>query len=471
MTKSISFKIFLPVVIIVTIAIAVFGFKGIKDIDNELKNKSDYTLSLLASVSQEYILTREFSSLDSISEELAKDPDIVLITFYDTKGQEISKYQTKVLAKDMIPASSEIRDEENLIGSIKIGISLQKKKDMLLSTGITLGIMLIGIVVGILAAMNKVVVRPLKKLQGGAQKLSEGELGYQIEAKGKGEIAQTIGIFNKMSSRLNILTEENISMERLEKEFEMAALVQSSLLPLTFPSISGYDIFATCQMAQEAGGDLYDVIQISKNQYVLVIGDVSGKGMPAALYMSSAINMIRTEVTCLKGDETGNGNSANLSPGHLIKILNKLLKNVMSKGTFITIFMGILNNLEHTFTYSVAGHDPCVVYNPVRKDYTTIRTEGQACGVIGPSLFDRRVEEKTISIHQGDYFIFNTDGITEAKNARREQYMGRYEASIRALKGDGSAEQVVSHLLDGISDFVQEASQYDDMTLLCFKRL
>ncbi|MCK4796892.1 MAG: SpoIIE family protein phosphatase, partial [Spirochaetes bacterium] len=94
-----------------------------------------------------------------------------------------------------------------------------------------------------------------------------------------------------------------------------------------------------------------------------------------------------------------------------------------------------------------------------------------ACGIIPPRLFDNRVEQKSIPINSGDYFIFNTDGITESKNDQSKEYMERYFESICSLTGDESAKVVISHLLEDVNNYVKKMPQHDDMTLLCFKKL
>jgi predicted ATPase/serine phosphatase RsbU (regulator of sigma subunit) len=282
-----------------------------------------------------------------------------------------------------------------------------------------------------------------------------------------------IQVLNVLSSQVAVsienamLVQSMTQMERLKKEMEMAASIQLGMLPKELPKIEGYDLAALCEMAKEAGGDLYDVLEVSDGKYLIVIGDVSGKGMPAALYMSAALNVLRTEIACfaLEAGRT-------ISPATMLKIVNKMMKSAMKRGSFITLFVAILDTKAHTFTYTSGGHDPCVVWNPTTKRKELINTKGKACGPIAPKLYDPTVVEQEINIQAGDYLFFNTDGITEAKDSAAKEYTDtRYHNDIEDITDSETPQIALETLFKRVKLFAGEAPQYDDMTMLCIRRL
>jgi predicted ATPase/serine phosphatase RsbU (regulator of sigma subunit) len=265
----------------------------------------------------------------------------------------------------------------------------------------------------------------------------------------------------------NVFLYENLKeKELLEKELKIASSIQKSMLPVNLPKIKGYDIYAECIMAKEAGGDFYDIIKIDDSKYLITIGDISGKGMSAALYMSSTLNIIRTLVEIFKNKKM----SDNLNSIYISKQVNKLLIDIMQRGKFATIIIGILDIKSNIFKFTSNGHEPFVIYNPVNKNFSMHNTKGQACGIIQPEIFDKSIEEKEIKIRNGDYILFNTDGVTEAKNINNIEYMERYYDSIKTLKDNKDAKQSLKYLIKKANDFSKNTPQYDDITMICIKK-
>jgi histidine kinase len=276
-------------------------------------------------------------------------------------------------------------------------------------------------------------------------------------------------LLNMLSSQIAIsienalLFEKTTKMERIKKEMEMAAAIQKIMLPAILPVINDYDVSARYQMAREAGGDFYDVRKINNENYLLVTGDVSGKGMPAALYMSAVINILRTEVECLNFD------LHKIEPANLLKITNRLIKSTMQKGNFVTLFIGILNTGEHTLSYSTAGHEAAILWNPETKRYKTLKTYGQPCGLIAEE--DYEIEQDFINLDKGDFILINTDGITEAKNDQAKEFsFNSYNEVILSLKENDSTSDAVKMILEKVKLFTGDIPQYDDISILCIKR-
>ncbi|MFY7998282.1 MAG: SpoIIE family protein phosphatase [Candidatus Kapaibacteriota bacterium] len=282
-----------------------------------------------------------------------------------------------------------------------------------------------------------------------------------------------VQILTMLSSQMAIsienalLVERMTTMERLKKEMEMAANVQLTMLPKDFPQIPGYDIAAFLSMAKEAGGDFYDVLPLGKNRYLLVIGDVSGKGMPAALFMSAMVNTVRTQVKYLMLEE-----AAEISPKRLLEIANAMARQSMTRRDFVTMTVAVLDAERHTLTFSSAGHDPAVKWNPHERALEQLRTDGIACNFGSEEVFAAKTGESRITIEPGAMIFWNTDGITEAKNEHAEEFRNnRYWATIMDALPETSPQEALEGIVEKVHTFQGAKAQYDDMTLLAIKRM
>jgi serine phosphatase RsbU (regulator of sigma subunit) len=149
-----------------------------------------------------------------------------------------------------------------------------------------------------------------------------------------------------------------------------------------------------------------------------------------------------------------------------------MVRQTMTSRNFVTVFAGVLDTQSHEFTYSSAGHDAVVVWNAGTGEQRFLRTKGQACGFTREELFDGVIEQSTTRIALGEMLVFNTDGITESKNMVAAEYTDeRYWSVIQQIGVSASAEGALAGILQNIAEFVGDAAQYDDMTLLAMKRM
>ena len=256
-----------------------------------------------------------------------------------------------------------------------------------------------------------------------------------------------VQILTMLSSQMAIsienalLVESMTKMERLKKEMEMAAEVQLQMLPKDFPTIPGYEIAAFLSMAKEAGGDFYDVLALGNARYLLVIGDVSGKGMPAALFMSAMVNTVRTQVKYLMLAE-----AEEFSPKRILEIANAMARQSMTRRNFVTMMAAVLDAERHMLTFSTAGHDPAMKWNPAERTLEQLRTDGIACNFGTEEVFAAKTSEQCVDIERGAFIFWNTDGITEAKNEEAEEFQDkRYWSAIM----DVAAEVRPQEALEG----------------------
>lgn len=316
--------------------------------------------------------------------------------------------------------------------------------------------------------ISRSIIKPINILKDTFKQVADGNLNVPIDTSRTDEIGNLARSFARTRDEIIKYIEKLKDKERMEKELEMAASVQKNMLPGELPDVSGYDIAAGSFMAREIGGDFYDVITIDNENFMIVIGDVSGKGMPAALYMSAAMSIIYGIIFDFKFSRETISSFSLLG---ILEILNNVLKTKMRRASFVTIFMGILNTKNNQFRYSSSGHDPVILFNPKTDRYEELKTFGQSCGIVKAGLFKKTLEEKTVTIKHNDYLMFNSDGVTEAHNKNKDQYKKHYIANISKIQGEESAESIISFLINDIRDFVNKEPQHDDITLVCIKKI
>ena len=242
--------------------------------------------------------------------------------------------------------------------------------------------------------------------------------------------------------------------QRLVKDMEFARTVQESFLPQHAPEIVNYRFSAHYTPAQEVGGDFYDFMRLDRVRTGIVIGDVSGKGVPAALYMAKLGSDLKTLAFTEK------------DPAAALKKLNDLLAERSRRGMFATVLYLELDSESGRMTLSNAGHLPPIVK---RSDGTVKRFSpagGSPLGILPGMEFG----QETLMLGPGDTVVLYTDGIIEAMNARDELYgYERFEELIRKSPSDPDA--LKSAIIGDVNRFTGLSPQHDDMTLVCFGAL
>jgi phosphoserine phosphatase RsbU/P len=255
------------------------------------------------------------------------------------------------------------------------------------------------------------------------------------------------------------LQEWRLAQERVSRDLELAREVQRSFLPRQMPALPGYDFFAYYEAALTIGGDYYDFIPLPNGRLAVAVGDVAGKGIPAALLMAKLSSEARI---CLLTER---------DPAVAIARLNDALyPHTASMDRFVTLILGVLDPARHTLTLVSAGHPVPLLR---RSSDHSIR-EVMALEIVGPFLgLDEgaRYESCEISLMPGDSLVFFTDGIPDAHSADGVPF--RMKGIYTALEGDipSTPRLLGERLIDRVRQHGARVPQYDDMTLLCLGRL
>jgi len=246
---------------------------------------------------------------------------------------------------------------------------------------------------------------------------------------------------------------EEQSLLKLQEEMRLATDIQVNLLPTCMPQIPGYDIAGKSIPAKEVGGDYFDFIQLADHLIAFCLGDVSGKGMPAALLMANLQATLRGQATL------------DISCKQCVQRSNKLMFQSTDSKKFATLFYGVLDVKNHQIIYCNAGHD-----NPymVMQDKKIIRLNrgGVVLGFVPEFSF----EEDTIAIESGSILVIYSDGITEAMNTQEQEFGEERLADVITGHMAESSESIIQHILGAVNTHIGDMPQMDDMTLLIIKK-
>jgi phosphoserine phosphatase RsbU/P len=248
--------------------------------------------------------------------------------------------------------------------------------------------------------------------------------------------------------------EDQAERERLKAEFNVARKAQENLLPASSPNLPGFGIAALCRPARECGGDLYDFLPLSDGKLGIVVADVSGKGVPAALYMTLTKGLL------LSVSETTS------DPGEILREVNKHLYEVCKRKTFVTLFLGVLDPLTKTLTYARAGHNPPVWRRQSQQTTEWLKPAGIGLGLNAGKSFNRVLRVEQIQLSQNDLLIFYSDGISEAMNEHQEEYGEERLAEVAAMTDGMGAEESLSAVFVNVSNFLGKELPQDDQTLV-----
>src|SRR5262245_39011837 len=253
------------------------------------------------------------------------------------------------------------------------------------------------------------------------------------------------------------LPESRAERERLQAEFSVARKAQLRMLPDAPPSAPGFAISAVCNPSKDVGGDLYDFLALPEGKIGVVIADVSGKGVPASLYMTLTKGLLDS-VAEYEAD-----------PGEILREVNRHLCDVCRRKTFVTMFLGALDPLRRTLIYARAGHNPTIVHrnggSSERKTWM-LKSPGMGMGLNQGAAFNRSLKVETIQLERGDKLFFYSDGITEAMNEKRDEY-GEDRLMTMTERTNGlNAEQSRDAVMADVAEFLGAVHPQDDQTLV-----
>jgi hypothetical protein len=245
--------------------------------------------------------------------------------------------------------------------------------------------------------------------------------------------------------------------ERFLKELEIARGVQMRFLPQKVPEFPSLEIVSLCQPAMEVGGDYYDFIQMNERYMSVLIGDVSGKGVSAAFYMTMVKGIIKTLSKKTK------------DPATLLIEANEIFYENAPRNVFITIIYGIFDLKAQTLTVASAGHNPLIAWRHRTGKTESVNPRGIALGLDPGEHYQTIIEEKCIPIKEKDVFVFYTDGVSEAMNTNEEIFSEKRLRSVIEQYAHLSPQLLQEKIVQAVSEFSGKAPQHDDFTMVVVK--
>ena len=352
-----------------------------------------------------------------------------------------------------------------LLADLPMPFILENLNAYLLSTvGITVVLVFL-IIFGYLRFLQKRVVMPIQFLTKNAEAFAKCRTGFldeMLNIHTGDEIETLAAALAKMevdiTKYINNLARVTADKERIATELAVATQIQTSMLPCIFPpypDLKEFDIYALMQAAKEVGGDFYDFFLIDRTHLCVVIADVSGKGVPAALFMVIAKTLIKNHA------------QAGMSPKQVFEAVNDQLCENNEAGMFVTAFMGVLDVTDGSFTYVNAGHNPPLL-STGGAPYDWLKSKR---GFVLAGMEHMKYSQQQITLFPGDSLLLYTDGVTEALNPREELYSeARLKAFVNSGRLDGRTLEEQLHLLrQELAGFADGAQQADDITMLILR--
>ncbi len=245
---------------------------------------------------------------------------------------------------------------------------------------------------------------------------------------------------------------EALEKQKLEEELDLAREIQRNLLPQKIPDYKSFDISAVNISSKQVGGDYYDIIELDKDDCVVAIADVSGKGVPASLLMANMQAFL--QVICRQ----------NTPLDEATGLINDLISSNTSDGRFITFFWGILNDITKTFNYVNAGHNPPLLIR--NGTITKLEIGGMILGVMKTMI---PYKSESIQLQTGDVLVMFTDGISEAMNRRGEEFSDERLEKLSLAVVNENADSILKKIQCEVQNFTDGANQSDDITLVIVK--
>lgn len=257
----------------------------------------------------------------------------------------------------------------------------------------------------------------------------------------------------KVLTRTKIAQKEHNELVNIQQELSIAREIQQSILPSPasiIGGLKGHSLYAQIIPAKEVGGDFYDFFYIDDEHLGICIADVSGKGIPAALFMTMSKTLLKA--SALRG----------LSPGICLEYVNKFISQDNEACMFVTVFYGVLNLITGEFCYSNGGHNYPYIINSNGNINAICEANG---GHLGTLINKKFIEEK-MTLHEGDTIFLFTDGVTEAMNANSDLFSENRLEEILTHNYIQKPHEICQSVLDGIKKFVLEAPQSDDIAIV-----
>jgi sigma-B regulation protein RsbU (phosphoserine phosphatase) len=318
----------------------------------------------------------------------------------------------------------------------------------------------VALIIGV--RLTRSITHAVHKLYGATERVKKGDFSYRIRVPSNDQLSALGEAFDSMTASVQRLLRESEEKLRLESELEIAREVQAQLFPRSAPEVPGLALYGVCKAARSVSGDYYDFLKLGENRVCLVLGDVSGKGISAALLMAAIQSALRAQF--YDGFATTSGSHTSpLSTAAVVSRLNLQLYENTPREKYATFFFALYDAATRRLTYTNAGHLPPVLLR--RGKVERLKVGGTVVGLFSPLTY----EQAEIQIQPGDLLLAFTDGITEPENIYGEEFGEDRVLQVVRRALSASPQILVEEIYRSVSDWTGSPELQDDMTLVVAK--
>jgi sigma-B regulation protein RsbU (phosphoserine phosphatase) len=315
------------------------------------------------------------------------------------------------------------------------------------------------------ATLTRSITRAVADLYEGTRKVQAGDFSHRIRIRrNKDQLSELAGSFNTMTGQIQNLIAEVKEKERLENELAIARDVQSRLFPKEVPALPMLEVWGGCQPARTVSGDYYDYVTLSGNRVALAIGDISGKGISAALLMAHIQSALRSQLMPLIA-ANGSTPETSISPAEVLSILNNLLYTSSPAEKYATFFLGIYADQGGQLIYTNAGHIAPMLVR--RNQVLRLTGDGFPVGLF-PGV---QYEQHSVMLEHHDLFVAFTDGVTETPNATGEEFGEQRVMDLLIQNADKPLDVIAGEISKTVSGWAGDKERHDDTTVLLARRI
>jgi sigma-B regulation protein RsbU (phosphoserine phosphatase) len=376
---------------------------------------------------------------------------------------DIVEWETGATGTAVVAIQLNLREVYERISTLSTGLPLGQLLLVALAfIGVLfLTIQFVALVIGFVLARQ--ITGAIHDLFTGTEHLRNRDFTYHIPVRARDQLGELAESFNVMTGEITQLIRENAEKARMEQEMLAAREIQQRLLPSGPLSVPGLAVTAFCEPAREVAGDYFDFLRISPTKLGVLIADVSGKGLPAGLYMAQ----LKVLVQSLARTHT--------SPSEFLKAVNRVVADNIDSKSFITMSYGVIDLDDKKMVFARAGHCPLIrvpgaAPAGLRKS-ELIAPDGLVLGlkIDDGAMFDGMIQEVTVPLAPGDLIVFYTDGISETMNETFDCYGEPRLAKVLEQYAHLPFEQLRSFIFADLRSFAGNADQHDDMTMILLK--
>jgi sigma-B regulation protein RsbU (phosphoserine phosphatase) len=319
-------------------------------------------------------------------------------------------------------------------------------------------------------SLSHSITQAVENLYEGTQHVMKGEFQHRVLVKGEDQLADLNRSFNRMSENLETLVAISKEKERMQSELEIAREVQAGLYPKDPPKFENIELVAMSQPARMASGDYFDYLRLEDNRVAFAIGDVAGKGISAALLMASIQSTMRAQLRPYLPPPRGAAETwlppqEDLSTALMVSRLNQQIHQFTSASKYATFVFSVYDDRTGVLRYTNAGHLPPLLLR--KGGISRLNVDGLVVGAFAFASY----EESSLQLEEGDVLLLYTDGISEPENEYGEEFgEERLQTLLRENAGK-DAQELADLIVQAVRDWVGQAEQFDDITLLIVKKL